>query len=190
MNRFIGAVCILVMAVIFGRLVMLTALLDGMPSMITALSVMTAALLVRLNRGMPSLDWKTIEPEKRSGLTAAIYQVTKEYAQIAALNAILLVALVWLVVLGKACIMANLSPMAQSVVSSLLGAGLTASLGRMSYVVWRDVDIVRLQRDLIDTAAIKEIKAAELVEAERRAASMKASSIRPDPSGLQITPSK
>jgi exosome complex RNA-binding protein Rrp42 (RNase PH superfamily) len=55
----------------------------------------------------------------------------------------------------------------------------------MCYVVWRDVDIVRLQKNLIDDAAIAELSAIDLAEAERRSKSMQTASIRseriPDP---------
>lgn len=185
MNRVFWGLCIIVMATVFGRYVALVSLLDGMSTMITALSIMTAAVFVRLNRGMPSLDWKSIEPQKRSRLTAAIFDVTKEYAQIAALNAVLLVALVSLVMFGKTYVSCTWSVSIQAFVSSLIGAGLTASLGRMCYVVWRDVDIVRLQKNLIDDAAIAELSAIDLAEAERRSKSMQTASIRseriPDP---------
>jgi hypothetical protein len=182
MKRIFGALCIIAMATVFGRCVALTSLLDGMPTMITALSIMTAAVFVRLNRGMPSLDWKSIEPQKRGGLTTAIFEVTKEYAQIAALNATLLVILVSLVMFGKEYVSSAWSILTQSVVSSLIGAGLTASIGRMCYVVWRDVDIVRLQKNLIDDAADAEIRAIDLAEADRRIKSIHSSSIRPVPS--------
>ncbi len=69
--------------------------------MIVILSVMIAAIFVRLNRGMPSLEWRSLEPEKRKILTTKIVELSDEYVWIVALNGIALVALVSLVVIGK-----------------------------------------------------------------------------------------
>ena len=46
----------------------------------SALSIFIAAVLVRLARGMPTLDWKTVPVEKRKALTGQLVDVSREYA--------------------------------------------------------------------------------------------------------------
>jgi hypothetical protein len=59
-----------------------------------ALSIMAAALFIRLNRGMPALEWKSLEPDNRKSLTAAIVRLSKEYGWIIAIFALTFVAIV------------------------------------------------------------------------------------------------
>lgn len=58
--------------------------------MTSALSIFIAAVLVRLARGMPTLDWKTVPIEKRKVLTGQLVDVSREYAGLLALLMLLL----------------------------------------------------------------------------------------------------
>lgn len=59
---------------------------------------MAAAVLVRLNRGMPTLDWKSLEPKGRKNLTAKIVKLQQEYLSILLFNVVLVGVFICLVV--------------------------------------------------------------------------------------------
>lgn len=138
-----------------------------------ALSIMTAAIFVRLNRGMPTLDWKPLTADERKRLTAAVLSLTGEYTFIVGLNAALLVMLVVCSVYDSSYWLAFPEWMARSV-SGLVGGLLALAASRMGYVVWRDYDVVRLQKVLIDQSGEREEVerqakvAAQAVEAMRQ----------------------
>lgn len=125
-----------------------------------ALSIMAAAVLVRLNRGMPTLDWKSLEPRGRKTLTAKIVKLQQEYLSILGINVALVGTLIYLVVVTPPATALWPEWVRRSVSGGLAG-GMVLALARMALVVWRDYDIVRLQKLLIDTAADKEFQAAQ-----------------------------
>lgn len=120
-----------------------------------ALSIMAAAVLVRLNRGMPTLDWKTLEPAGRKRLTAKIVELQKDYLSLLAINAFIVGVLIALVVATLPTVEAW-DERLRKVISGILCGGMVLVIARMGLVVWRDYDIVRLQKVLIDAAADKE----------------------------------
>jgi hypothetical protein len=139
----------------FGTFVSVDRLADSLQPMITAASIMAAAVLVRLNRGMPSLDWKSIAPSKRQDITAGIVAITREYAVIIAALSVLLFLALGLLITGKATLI-TLEPRSAKTLVMIFGALAGLCIGRMGYVVWRDYDIVRLQKVIVDDAAVKE----------------------------------
>jgi hypothetical protein len=153
--------------------------------MTVALSIMVGALLVRLNRGMPTLDWKTLEPERKKRLTAGVVQIAREYVVIVALNGALLIALVALTTLGKDAIFGNgrgtlgWPDFARHSVSALIGGIAALSVSRMAYVVWRDYDIVRLQKALIDMAAVRDEQDRQDKAAKEKLANIRAAGLMP-----------
>jgi hypothetical protein len=120
-----------------------------------ALSIMAAAVLVRLNRGMPALDWKTLEPAGRKRLTAKILDLQKDYLSLLGINAALVAVLITLVIVTPP-VAAGWSNWVGRIVSGVLCSGMILVIARMGLVVWRDYDIVRLQKVLIDAAADRE----------------------------------
>ena len=56
----------------------------------------------------------------------------------------------------------------------------------MAYVVWRDIDIVRLQKHLIDGAASREANEREGVLADKKLASIRGAGVRP----IEVKPPK
>ncbi|MBA4174542.1 MAG: hypothetical protein C0511_18290, partial [Hyphomicrobium sp.] len=76
MARVLTAVVTLLVAGLFAWAVPLVRLFGAVQPLIVALSIMVAAVFVRLNRGMPTLEWKSLEPEKRKELTTSIVAVT------------------------------------------------------------------------------------------------------------------
>lgn len=181
MSRFVGIATMVAIGAVFYRFVELRLLFNAFTVMVPSMAVMTAAVFVRLNRGMPSLDWKAIAPAKRPKLTSAILDITREYAGLAALNAVILLVIFGLSVTGLEALLAAFSAKHQAMISCLLGGLLAAAGYRMAYVVWRDVDIVSLQKTLIDEAAEAESAQADLKVAEEMASRMSAAGLRAVP---------
>lgn len=185
MARWITIVAMLLAAGLFGWQVPLTRLFDAFQPMIVALSIMVAAVFVRLNRGMPTLEWKSADPDERKNLTSRIVELTAEYGWIIGINAAVLIGLVGLSVVGKAD--AALWPAwAQRGAAGAVGGLVMLCLARMAYVVWRDIDIVRLQKRLIDGAASREMTEQQGKLADDKVASIRSAGIRK----IEIPPTK
>jgi hypothetical protein len=172
----IGAV--LACAVVFGQWVPLVRLYGAFQPLTVALSIVVAAIFVRLGRGMPTLDWKSMDLGSRTRLTSAIVALTREYAIITAINVALLAIIVVLTVLGKDEVQATWPPTIQREVSFLVGGSICLCVCRMAYVVWRDLDIVRLQKHLIDASASREAADNEVRTAANKIADIRAAGLR------------
>lgn len=177
MARAPTIVVTLIVGGLFAWAVPLVRLFGAFQPLIVALSIMVAAVFVRLNRGMPTLEWKSLDPDKRKDLTASIVSVTTEYGWIIGINAVALVGLVTLSVIG-AVDAALWSTEISRAVSGTVGGIVTLCAARMAYVVWRDIDIVRLQKQLIDGAASKESEDRERNLADEKVAEIKSAKIR------------
>lgn len=185
MARAPTIVVTLIVAGLFAWAVPLVRLFGAFQPLIVALSIMVAAVFVRLNRGMPTLEWKSLDPDKRKDLTASIVSVTTEYGWIIGINAAALVGLVTLSVIGAE--EAALWPEeASRTVAGVVGGLVTLCAARMAYVVWRDIDIVRLQKRLIDGAASKESAELELALADEKVARIRGANVRP----VEVKPPK
>ncbi len=175
----------LMVAGLFAWAVPLVRLFGAFQPVIVALSIMVAAVFVRLNRGMPTLEWKSLDPDHRKNLTASIVRVTTEYGWIIGINAIALIGLVALSVIG-ATDAAAWPVWIQRTVSGVVGGLVTLCAARMAYVVWRDIDIVRLQKRLIDGTASRESVDREHVLANEKVANIRGANIRP----VEVKPPK
>jgi hypothetical protein len=185
MARARTIVVTLLAAGLFAWAVPLVRLFGAFQPVIVALSIMVAAVFVRLNRGMPTLEWKSLDPDQRKSLTASIVGVTTEYGWIIGINATALVGLVALSVIGTTD--AALWPAwFQRTVSGAVGGLVTLCAARMAYVVWRDIDIVRLQKRLIDGAASKESGERERSLADEKVANIRSANVRP----VEVKPPK
>lgn len=185
MARMTTIVATLVGAGLFAWAVPLARLFGVFQPLIVALSIMVAAVFVRLNRGMPTLEWKSLDPEKRKDLTASIVSVTTEYGWIIGINAAALAGLVALSAIG----IADAAVWPENVrraVAGTVGGFAALCTARMAYVVWRDIDIVRLQKRLIDGAASREADEQERALADSKVASIRAANVRP----VEIKPPK
>jgi len=174
----------LLLAFVFWRWMTLDRLVDILQPLIVALSIMAAALLVRLNRGMPTLDWKSLEIAERKNLTQKIVELSREYMVVLALQAVTLAALLVLVVNKTSSF--DSVPYGSKGVLAGLGALLGLCICRMAYIVWRDLDIVRLQRKLIDDSADREAIEKASADALANVTSIRASGLR-DPSKVELT---
>lgn len=178
MPRAVTVATMFLLAVTLFLTVPVTRLFAAFPSLIVALSIMVAALLVRLNRGMPTLEWKGMDPAGRSDLTAKIVEITREYVVIFSVNGLLLAALVSLTVLGDKQIAATWMDLTQRGASAAIGALLGLSFSRMGYVVWRDYDVVKLQKSLIDRAAASEERDGQALAADDKIAVIRGAGLR------------
>lgn len=178
MARAITIVVTILAAGLFGWAVPLVRLFEAFQPLIVALSIMVAAVFVRLNRGMPTLEWKSLDPGKRKDLTASIVAVTTEYGWIIGINATVLAGLVTLAVIGK--VDSALWPeWVRRITSGAVGGLICLCTARMAYVVWRDIDIVRLQKRLIDGSACREASDNQVKLADDTVTSIRAANIRP-----------
>lgn len=185
MARMTTIVVTLLATGLFAWAVPLVRLYGAFQPLIVAFSIMVAAVFVRLNRGMPSLEWKSLDPDKRKDLTASIVSVTTEYGWIIATNAIALAGLVTLSVIGTTD--AALWPVGiRRTIAGAVGGLIALCAARMAYVVWRDIDIVRLQKRLIDGAASRESDERERALADDKVASIRAANVR----SVEVKPPK
>ena len=157
MARALTIIVVMAAAALFGWGVPLVRLFGAFQPMIVALSIMIAAVFVRLNRGMPALEWKSLDPDERKKLTSRIVDLAAEYGWIIAIDAAALIGLVSLSVVGKDDVAAFWSARAQHGTAGVIGGVAALCIARMGYVVWRDIDVVRLQKRLIDGAASREV---------------------------------
>ena len=178
MSRALTIVAILVAAALFAWVVPLTRLFDAFQSMITALSIMVAAVFVRLNRGMPTLEWKSVNPEARTQLTSRMVELSTEYGWIILVYGVALMGLVAISIVGKAQVTATWPDWAQRMGAAAIGAMAASCVGRMGYVVWRDIDVVKLQKQVIDDLAVRETSEQNQKRAEDKLASIRSSGLR------------
>ncbi|MEY9748612.1 hypothetical protein ACVI1J_004765 [Bradyrhizobium diazoefficiens] len=136
---------------VFGRWMTLALLKDVLQPLIVAISIMAAALLVRLNRGMPTLDWQSLEAAERKILTHRVVELSREYMSVLALQFVTLLVLLALSLIKEKTFYGWAS--GPTVVLGALGALLGLCISRMGYIVWRDTDIAKLQKKLIDDSA-------------------------------------
>ena len=142
-------------ALAFGLLVPLINVMKGVEHFMVAVTIMTAAVFVRLNRGMPTLDWKTLEIGERKRITSAIEGLTLQYVYIVGINAAVLCVAAVCAVYDDAYWL-SFPPMMGQLLSAAWGFFLALAASRMAFVVWRDYDVVRLQKRLIDAAGDRE----------------------------------
>jgi hypothetical protein len=177
MLRFLTISALLAGAAVFGSLLTFAQFLRILQPLIVALSIMAAALLVRLNRGMPTLDWKSLDINDRKILTQKIVELTREYMIVLSAHAVTLIVLLVLATKEPTA----LSSPTQKGIMALAGALVALCGARMAYIVWRDYDIVRLQKKLIDDSADREAVDKASQDALSKVASIRASGLRSGP---------
>nr|WMC97923.1 hypothetical protein RAR13_04200 [Aminobacter aminovorans] len=180
MVRLVTMGFVLLLAGLFGWQVPLDRLSGAFQPLLVALSIMVAAVFVRLNRGMPTLEWKSLEESERTRLTQAIVSLAGEYSFIVAVFAATLVLLLALIVIGPTEV-ALWPGRIQQGVSGVIGGLLSLCVARMAYVVWRDFDIVRLQKKLIDATGQREAQERTAALANEKIAQIKGTQLRKIP---------
>lgn len=179
-NILVSLLC----AVAAASLLPLEQLSAAFTPLTTVISIMAAAVLVRLNRGMPTIDWKGVELERREKLTSEIVELAGEYLGVIAIIAALLVLLLVTTIAGEAWWLLK-APVWVTWVhradSGLIVGLLALTLMRMGYVAWRDFDVVRMQKAAVDQAAKAEDLAKQVAAAEKKTATIQSAGLRPQP---------
>lgn len=135
-------------------------------------TILVAAILVRLNRGMPSLEWKSVDPRDRAELTTRIVEMARHYVTALAIVSVTLIGALILLGIGPDYAK-SLTPRTQEIVAAVCGASAGMSITHMAFIVWRDFDLVVLQKRLIDRLAAKEIQDEEVRSASERGSAIK-----------------
>lgn len=157
-------------AVLAGLLIPLESWPASAKSIMTILAILAAGVLVRLNRGLPTIDWSKVDPAARAELVKKMRNLSVEYGLTLAVIGVILI---WL--LASEMIDArrvawvgfyNSPPLIRAIASGIAGGSLIFAFARMVYVVWRDIDIVELQSDIITSAAASEIKSSQVAKAD------------------------
>lgn len=147
----------------------------------TVASIMAAAVLVRLNRGMPTIDWKGVDLEQRENLTQAIVDLAAEYLGVLIIIATLLIVLLATTIAGEAWWLLDAPAWviwihrADSALIFLLSS---LAFLRMAYIAWRDFDVVRMQKRAVDQAARAEDRTKQVAMASKKTAAMQAAGLR------------
>jgi hypothetical protein len=128
---------------------------------------------------MPTLDWKSLEPSDRKVLTANIVGLTREYLFVLFLQSCTLAVLLALAVVANDS--QRIPPFWDRPAVAAIGGLLALCVARMGYIVWRDHDIVRLQKKLIDDAADREALKKAQEDALATVAAIRAAGLQPGP---------
>ncbi len=150
----------------------------------TILSIMAAAVLVRLNRGMPTIDWKGVEVAHRKRLTNEVVKLAAEYLGVLGIIATLVVLLLITIVAGSGWW--TLTEPAwvvwlQRADCAAMVFLMALTMLRMGYIAWRDFDVVRMQKAAVDQAAEAENLAQQISSSEKKATGMQSANLRPQP---------
>ena len=175
--RRCSIICFLIGGLVSGFFLPISRVWEAASPLISILSILTAAIMVRLNRGMPALDWKALVAADRQKVTGAVVTLTREYLAITAILITTLVAIVSLVVIGKDDVK-TLSLLNGELFSGLVGSLMGLSISRLAYVLWRDYDIVVLQKLVLDRASERDRIANEFEQAAKKADDIKVSDLR------------
>lgn len=127
-------------------------------------ALIVGAVLVRLNRGLPSIDWKMVDATPIERLLNRLEEAAKVYIIIVVACAVSICILLASIYVDKVTFAYKLTT--SLFLSTTFGVLLGFVISRMTFVVWLDLDIVRLQRAVILASAKsqnsdKQIKAAE-----------------------------
>ena len=144
------------------------AMTENVSILLSFEAIIAAAVLVRLNRGVPSLDWKAVDVEAAERLLRRLEEVAKVYIALIAMTLISITILLAVIYLNTQAFSYKRDIMVA--LSASFGTILGLVLGRMAYVVWLYLDIVRLQSAVIVSAArAEEAKKQEKVASEKLA---------------------
>ena len=113
--------------------------------------IMAAAILVRLNRGIPTVDWKSVDIEHTKELLNRLESAAKDYVALIFLIFLSIIILLFLL-FSKNYVYQN-QEFIEKIISTVFGFLFGLLLSRMGYVVWLDLDIVRLQKAVLISSA-------------------------------------
>lgn len=152
MNFYLISVILsLSLGVVFGVLDGYEVIKSNLSVFLTLQSIMAAAILVRLNRGIPTVDWKSVDGDALVALLDRLEDIAREYLVTLTVIAVTIIVLFVVPFLSSLTLYYDV-PIKRSVAASL-GFLFGILISRMAYMVWLDLDIVRLQRAVIISSA-------------------------------------
>jgi MFS family permease len=155
--RLTTILAVVISAAISGWLVPASEWAATAKSILTVLAILAAAILVRLNRGMPTIDWSKVDSDDRVRLVEDIKKLAREYGvTLVFVGFTLVLFLILDRTIGDTplAVMISSAPnYISTAISAATGAISSFVLIRIAYVVWRDIDIVDLQAGVISQAA-------------------------------------
>lgn len=120
-------------------------------ALLSVFAIFAAAVLVRLNRGLPSVEWKFVEEDALKRLMDRMEEVTRDYVAVLLVIFSGMVSAVTLLVIGDDFDWGGVE--ITRVVSGICGGLFGLSLSRMAHLVWLDVSIFKLQRAVVESSA-------------------------------------
>ena len=147
-------------------------LVANVSPLLAVLSIFAAGILVRLNRGIPTIDWKSVDADATHRLLNQLEAVAKEYVAVFCIIVLSIVVVFAASFVDQSKI--ENAPRIQQWLAGSFGFLFGVLSGRMGYIVWRDLDIVRLQKAVILSAATEEVAKSELAAAQEKLTAMSA----------------
>lgn len=137
---------------------------------LVALTMFAAAVLLRLNRGIPNIKWEGLPEEKTAELLTDLVLVSRDYLVLFCLIIFGFSILFFILILPDifATKHDTILPWANSGFGGLFGL----IIARMLHIAWRDYDIVKLQKVVILYSISAERKEIETASAERKLENM------------------
>lgn len=154
-----------------------TAIGQNASAFLAVVSVMAAGILVRLNRGVPSVDWKSVSSDSLNKLLSRLEEIAKSYILTFAIALALIVLIVSCILISPLDFIYKEITIRS--ISSCFGTLLGLLVSRMFYIVWLDLDIVRLQNAVILSAAAEKEGSEQKTLADDKLEKMRETRITP-----------
>lgn len=151
---------------------------ENATAVVSLLSIFAAAVLVRLNRGLPTVDWKSVDPGDLGRLLDRLEDVAREYVIVFCQ---ILFALFFVFIskfVPQETVFSTL--IVPRWISGIVGSLLGLCVSRIVHLVWLDVSIIRLQRRVIVSAAEENDRQKQAEIANEKLAEIARARILPD----------
>lgn len=134
--------------------------------LVTFEGIIAAAILVRLNRGIPTIDWKSVDIDSTKTILDRFEDVARAYIYIMLIVCSSIFLILFLGFVQKYTFTYKID--ITNGMSSFFGFLFGLLISRMAYVVWLDLDIVQLQKAvLLATAEAEEAKKQGIIANEK-----------------------
>lgn len=149
MRRLSFPLTALAMALLFGFCVPLSQLDEVTPTLLVMMAIVVAALLLRSETSIAQ-DLRSLDPVQRCVMTRRIVERTQAYGRLIGVFSFTMAVLLVLTAVGAEEVAHILSPGHERITVGLIGAALGICLAAVPEIARRDLDILRMQKRLID----------------------------------------